>query len=198
MAYRNYIELTDRLNADLWKRRGNNNGGKIYPWTDTSDERKKGVTIAYQGKREDIAVNITTRQMAGAVRRAYKTVCERINLIPHLPQKGEYNFCPAYYEWHLTDHLGRVLLNWPDPSEEFYIHTDEDGNDLDEPRAMTYDEVVTECEAFIECGDLFFQAANDEDEREGYHGVHRKNWERLPLDAAEIMAKAVYEYYIEE
>jgi hypothetical protein len=91
-----------------------------------------------------------------------------------------------------------VLLNWVDPAEYFYIYEDEDGNDLEEPRPMTYDEVLTECEGYVECGNMFFDEADDEDEREGYHGVRRREWEQLPDNAAEIMAKAIYEYYIAE
>ena len=198
MAYRNYIELTERLNDDLWTRRGNDNGGKIYIWEDSRDERKKGVTIYCQGKREDIAVNITTRQMAAAVRRAYKTICERIGLEPQLPKRDNYVFRPAYYEWHLTDGDGRTLLNWVDPADNFYIYEDEDGNDLDEPQPMTYEQVLAECEDYIECGNMFFREADEQDEHDGYHGVRRREWEQLPDNAAEIMAKAIYEYYIAE
>ena len=198
MAYRNYIELAARLNDDLWARRGNNNGGKIYIWENRRDERKKGVTIYCQGKREDIAVNISTRQMTAAVRRAYKTICERIGLEPQLPKRDNYVFRPAYYEWHLTDGDGRTLLNWVDPSENFYIYEDEDGNDLDEPQPMTYEQVLAECEDYIECGNMFFREADEQDEHDGYHGVRRREWEQLPDNAAEIMAKAIYEYYIAE
>lgn len=194
----NYIELMERLNEDLWTRRGNNNGGKIFAWEDTRDARKKGVEIVCQGKREDIAVGIKTRQMAGAVRRAYKTICERIGLEPHLPEKNDYVFRPAYYEWHLSDGDGRVLLNWVDPSDNFYIYEDEDGNDLEEPRSMTYDEVLAECKSYIETGDMFFEDADEQDERDGFHGVRRREWEQLPKNAAEIMAKAIYDYYIAE
>lgn len=90
MAYRNYIELTERLNEDLWSRRGNDNGGKIYIWEKCLNPKQKGVTIICQGKREDIAVGITTRQMAGAVKRAYKTICKRIGLEPQLPKRDNY------------------------------------------------------------------------------------------------------------
>lgn len=194
MAYRNYIELTERLNDDLWTRRGNNNGGKIYIW---ENPKQKGVTIICQGKREDIAVNITTRQMTAAVRRAYKTICERIGLEPQLPKRDNYVFRPAYYEWHLTDGNGRTLLNWVDPADNFYIYEDEDGNDLDEPKPMTYEQVLAECEDYIETGNTFFREADEQDEREGYHGVHRREWKQLPDNAAEIMAKAIFQYYIQ-
>ena len=198
MANSNYIELAARLNDDLWARRGNNNGGKIYIWENRLNPKQKGVTIIWQHQREDIAVNITTRQMAGAVRRAYKTICERIGLEPQLPKRNNYVFRPAYYEWHLTDGDGRTLLNWVDPAEYFYIYEDEDGNDLEEPRPMTYEQVLAECEDYIECGNMFFREADEQDEREGYHGVRRREWEQLPDNAAEIMAKAIYEYYIAE
>ena len=199
MAYRNYIELTERLNEDLWSRRGNDNGGKIYIWENRLNPKQKGVTIICQGKREDIAVGITTRQMAGAVKRAYKTICKRIGLEPQLPKRDNYVFRPAYYEWHLTDGDGRTLLNWVDPADNFYVYEDDDENDVyDEPRPMTYDEVLAECESYIETGDMFFEDADEQDEREGFHGVRRREWEQLPKNAAEIMAKAIYEYYIAE
>lgn len=199
MAYRNYIELTERLNEDLLARLGNNGqGGKIYTWEDSRDTRKKGVTIICQHKREDIAVNIKAQQMAAAVKKAYKTICKRTGLEPKLPKRDNCVFRPAYYEWHLTDGDGRVLLNWVDPAEYFYIYEDEDGNDLDEPQSMTYEQVLAECEDYIECGNMFFREADEQDEHDGYHGVRRREWEQLPDNAAEIMAKAIYEYYIAE
>lgn len=193
-----YLELTDRLNEDLWARRGNNNGGKIYCWSNLRDKSKNGVFIMYQDKHEDIAEDIDGRKMAKVVKEAYLTLCKRIDLEPNLPKKNDYSFRPAYYEWHLTNGNGRLLLVWEDPSDNFWITEDEDGNELKEARPMTYDEVLTECEGYIECGNMFFEDANEEDEREGYHGVMRKDWERLPDNAAAIMATALFYYYCYE
>ena len=72
-----------------------------------------------------------------------------------------------------------------------------DGNDLDEPKPMTYEQVLAECEDYIETGNTFFREADEQDEREGYHGVHRMEWKQLPDNAAEIMAKAIFQYYIQ-
>ena len=102
-----------------------------------------------------------------------------------------WRFKPAYYEWHLTDKKGRVVLNWIDPAENFYVTEDDDENDIyDEPRPMTYDEVLAECESFIEVGDMSFENGDAD-----YHGVAQKDWERMPADAAEVMAKAIFFYY---
>ena len=122
---------------------------------------------------------------------------KRIGLEPQLPKRDNYVFRPAYYEWHLTDGNGRTLLNWVDPADNFYIYEDEDGNDLDEPKPMTYEQVLAECEDYIETGNMFFREADEQEEREGYHGVHRREWKQLPENAAEIMAKAIFHYYIQ-
>lgn len=104
---------------------------------------------------------------------------------------SNYQFVPAYYEWHFVDGDGNVLLNWVDPVESLYYEWDEDGEYLDEPKQFTtYDEVLCECQAYIETGDMNLE---DDDE---YHGVSREDWEQLPENAAEIMAMALYNYYI--
>lgn len=199
MAYSNYIELAARLNDDLWARRGNDNGGKIYTWEDRRDTKKKGVQIVCQGKVEDTAVNIKAQQMAKAVKDAYLIICKRIGLEPNLPKKNDYAFRPAYYEWHLTDGNGRVLLNWVDPADNFVVREDDDENDeYDVERPMTYDEVLAECEEYIQCGNDFFNEADEEDEEEGYHGVKREDFIRLPENAADIMATALFYYYCYE
>lgn len=189
-----YLELAARLNDDLWARRGNDNGGKIYTWEDRRDTKKKGVQIACQGKIEDTATNISGRQMGKAVREAYLTICKRIGLEPNLPKKHDYDFRPAYYEWHFTNGNGRLLLNWVDPRDNFWVTEDEDGNELQEPRPMTYDEVLSECEGYIQGGDYAFE----DDDAEEFAGVSREDWALLPDNAATIMATALFYYYCYE
>ena len=195
MAHTSYIELAERLNDQLWARRGNQNGGKIYTWENSRDKRLHGVQIACCGQIEETATNISGRRMQKAVRDAYLTICKRIGLEPELPKRDDYTFRPAYYEWHLVDGNGRLLLVWVDPADNFFIYEDEQGNELPEPLPMDFDQVKAECEGYIETGNMFFDDADDEDEREGYHGVKREAWERLPKNAADIMARALYQTY---
>ena len=102
----------------------------------------------------------------------------------------DYTFDPAYYEWHLTNRKGEVLLNWVDPIDNFWTNEDEEGNELEDYRAMTYDEVLAECECFIETGDMSFENGDKD-----YHGVSRKQWDKLPKGTAEIIAKRMFFYY---
>ena len=189
-----YLELAARLNNDLWARRGNDNGGKIYTWENRYDPRKKGVQIACQGKVEDTATNISGKSMGKAVKQAYLTICERIGLEPNLPKKQDYDFRPAYYEWHFTNGNGRLLLNWVDPGDNFWVTEDEEGNELPEARPMTYDEVLSECEGYIQGGDYAFE----DDDAEEFAGVSREDWALLPDNAAAIMATALFYYYCYE
>ena len=103
----------------------------------------------------------------------------------------DYKFDPAYYEWHLTNRKGDVLLNWVDPVDNFFVSEDDDENDVyDELRPMTYEEVLMECECFIEAGDMSFENGDKD-----YHGVSRKMWDKLPRGTAEIIAKRMFFYY---
>ena len=194
-----YLELAARLNDDLWARRGNDNCGKIYTWEDRRDTKKKGVQIVCQHKVTDIATDISARRMTKAVRDAYLTICGRIGLEPNLPKKTDYVFRPAYYEWHFVDGNGRVLLNWVYPADNFVVREDDDDNDeYDLERPMTYDEVLEECKEYIQCGNMFFNEADEEDEEEGFHGVKREDFIRLPQNAADIMATALFYCYCYE
>ena len=150
--------------------------------------------IACQGKVEDTAKNISGRQMGKAVRDAYLTICKRIGLEPNLPKKNDYDFRPAYYEWHFTNGNGRLLLNWVDPGDNFWVTEDEEGNELPEARPMTYDEVLSECEGYIQGGDYAFE----DDDAEEFAGVSREDWALLPDNAAAIMATALFYYYCYE
>lgn len=102
-----------------------------------------------------------------------------------------YSFVPAYYEWHFIDKDGNVLLNMKDPSDGIYIGCDTNGQLLDEPvRFTTYDQMLDFCKDFIEVEKMCLD--NEEESGQG-------NDERifdLPDNAAEIMAHALYYFYI--
>ena len=104
------------------------------------------------------------------------------------------SFDPAYYEWHLTDKRNRIVLNWVDPIDEFFVSEDDEENDVyDELRPMTYEEVLDTCEAHIRFGNEAFERGETD-----YEGIPEKDWKLLPSDAAEVMAKAIFFYYIYE
>lgn len=157
-----------------------------------------GETVLTMADNNYAISNLRTIKENHGIRKAYKTICKRICLEPELPKENDCVFRPTYYEWHLTDGNGRVLLCWVDPADSLYIYNDEDGNELDEPQAMDYEQVLSECEDYIKSGKEFFKFADDDDEREGFHGVRRREWDRLPDNAAEIMARALYDYYCYE
>ena len=102
---------------------------------------------------------------------------------------ANYALIPAYYEWHLvdTEQPQDVLLNINDPGEEMYWH-DEDA-DTDTPK--TYEDVLEWAQ------DIIDTALRYAEEGEEYEGVMVSE-DRLPDNAAEIIAKALYEYYIYE
>ena len=90
---------------------------------------------------------------------------------------------PAYYEWHLidTNKPQEVLFNIVDPLEDLYDYPD--------GTPSTYEEVVSWMESSI---DLALQRAEDGEDWNGV--IVNKN--SLPDNAAEIMAAALYNYYI--
>ena len=148
-------------------------------WMEIRDDNDKCVGFIMQpfsdflNKRED---GFLTAKLGKAISKALAPKC---------------SFEPAYYEWHLTDKRNRIVLNWVDPADNFFVSEDDDENDVyDELRPMTYDEVLTECEEFINVGNMAF-----DDGDEDYHGVSQKDWERMPADAAEVMAKRMFFYY---
>ena len=106
-----------------------------------------------------------------------------------------YQFVPAYYEWHFIDkrHPEKVLLNWIEPLEDLYDdYNKETGEYEDEPHLMTeFDEVQGECEAFIERGLNLFEEGTG-----SYFGVNEKDFMQLPVCAAKVMARALYDHYI--
>ena len=102
----------------------------------------------------------------------------------------QHEFIPAYYEWHFidTENPKQVLLNWVDPIDDLYIYQDKDGNDLKEPLPMTYEQVLRKCECFINMAQ-----SNIENDT---HGNKKELLDLLPSNAADIMATALYDYYI--
>lgn len=105
----------------------------------------------------------------------------------------EYQFVGAYYEWHFIDTTtGEVLLVMNDPSDDLYISEDQDGNTLDEPEPMDYDQVLALCEGHIETAEANYNGGEDE-----FEGISEALFRKLPDNAAEIMAKALYEYYLQ-
>lgn len=105
---------------------------------------------------------------------------------------SNYQFVPAYYEWHFINKDGKVLLNWVEPAENLYFEYDEEGEELDEPRLMTdIDEVLMECESYINFGNMAFNEGETH-----YNGVCKDDFAELPKNAADIMAQALYNYYI--
>lgn len=108
-----------------------------------------------------------------------------------------YTFVPAYGEWHFinTNRPDEVLLNWVDPVDSLYHEWDEDGNSYDEPQMMTsYDEVFNECDMFILTTINVFENG----ETDLPHNNKQEQFNKLPSNAAEIMAHALYDYYIAE
>lgn len=152
--------------------------GKTY-WLDIYNEKGEEVGQIMQplsefyNKRRD---GFLTSKLRKAINKALNPKCA---------------FTAAYYEWHLTDKRERLVLNWIDPIDNFWVSEDDEENDIyDELRPMTYNEVLTECESYIEVGNMSFENGDKD-----YHGVPQKDWERMPSDAAEVMAKRMYFHY---
>ena len=103
-------------------------------------------------------------------------------------------FVPGYYEWHFIDMKKpkQILLNWVDPGDSLLVYQDGDGNDLEEPQPMTYEQVLDECEDFINVTKSNFDLGEDD----YCHNNKKELFDKLPNNAAEIMAKALYNYYI--
>ena len=95
-------------------------------------------------------------------------------------KEKEYKFVPAYYEWHLVDEEGTVLLNMNDPAEEMAL-------------CKTYDDVKTEVEDFIVATKQEFDCWPDE---KTIDGNTPEMFDKLPSNAVEIMAQALYDYYV--
>lgn len=99
---------------------------------------------------------------------------------------------PAYYEWHLVNENGDIMLSMSDPLDSLYYETDIDGNLLDEPELFTsLDEVLDMCREFIEVEKRCIES----DFEESVNGNDERIFD-LPDNAADIMAQALFDYYV--
>ena len=102
-----------------------------------------------------------------------------------------YSFVPAYYEWHLVNKDGDILLNMKDPFEMLFDETDESGQLLEQPRPITtLDGVLDVCKEFIEVEKMCLDIEEDSGQGNDEHIFD------LPDNAADIMAQALYDYYV--
>lgn len=96
--------------------------------------------------------------------------------------ESNYVFVPSYYEWHLLDEEGNILHNMTDPSEAMLR---EDGT----PLSLT--ELIDYCAADLHAAEWAYSEGKE------YNGIMLDNG-FTPAEektAAEIMAKALYNYY---
>ena len=98
-------------------------------------------------------------------------------------KKKEYKFVPAYHEWHFVDEEGNILLVWDDPVDDLFYAT---------PTPSTVEEVWDICHDFY----LSVHNAFEEGEQE-YNGITAEEFSKLPPNCEDIMAQALYNYYIE-
>ena len=105
----------------------------------------------------------------------------------------DYAFVPAYGEWHLidTNKPQEVLFNVVDPLERLYIHLDpfDEHSEVDPLEKATYEDVLDFSEDCINVARRC--AENNED----FDGIVYDD-ETVPGKAAEIIAQALYNYYI--
>ena len=94
-----------------------------------------------------------------------------------------FQFVPAYYEWHLTDDNGNILHNMVDPSECLY---NEDGTPMD------LESVIDFCSQDLHMADWHYYSEQD------YNGIllEENLTERQIKVASKIMGEALYNYYI--
>lgn len=95
----------------------------------------------------------------------------------------KYRFIPGYYEWHLIDDKGKVLYVMQDPSEELFNEQIE-CETLDDVRGVIEGELDTERQNWIT----------------NYEGNVARHalipFDELPKSTCEIMARALYDYYV--
>lgn len=95
----------------------------------------------------------------------------------------EIRFIPAYYEWHLVDENGKVLYNLVDPWGW--------GDPLDD--CKTLQDVIDVMEEDINVEKMNWNCCGGEPESPHNSLV---NPFTLPDNAAEVMAQALYDYYV--
>ena len=111
-----------------------------------------------------------------------------------MAKKKSYRFIPAYYEWHLVDDKGKVILCMEDPIEDLMNYCDDEGNDYppgEEKMMTTIDEVKDMCEDFISS----IQRCFEDNPGKSVDGNTEKMFSKLPKNAADIMAEALFYAY---
>ena len=94
-----------------------------------------------------------------------------------------FQFVPAYYEWHLIDNNGNTLHNMVDPLDELFH---EDG------LPMNLEEVTDMCAEELHAAENAYAEGNDYNGimlSEGLSAIEEKK-------AAQVMAQALYNYYL--
>ena len=95
----------------------------------------------------------------------------------------KYRFVPADDEWHLVDENGKVLYSMPDPFDELFNECIECEN-LDDVRGVVDSELDGE-------------KTNWEINYEGTEERHALvPFDKLPKSTCELMARALYDYYV--
>ena len=98
--------------------------------------------------------------------------------------KRNFKFVPAYYEWHLVDKKGNIWHNMLDPGEDLL--------EEEEAEPMTLENVIDFC------SDELTNAQECYNQGKDYNGIRPESSltaEELK-EAANIMGKALYDYYI--
>lgn len=95
----------------------------------------------------------------------------------------KYRFVPAYYEWHLVDENGKILYSMPDPTDELFN---------EQIKCETLDDVRGVVEGELD-GEKANWSMNYEDTDEKHALIP---FDELPKSTCEIMARALYDYYI--
>lgn len=151
-----------------------------------------GITLCRQRNKNEF----TKVRMAGFPIHALDTYLpkliragKKIAILEQLDKKevvskdNGYKFVPSYWEWHLLDDNGQIILNIPDPY---------DGNLIE---CKTYEDVLKLCE------DWYLEAYKHYEDGEDFNGV-KVDPTSIPsayLAATEpvrVMAKTLYDYYI--
>lgn len=98
--------------------------------------------------------------------------------------KRNFKFVPAYYEWHLVDKKDNIWHNMLDPGEDLLCE--------ENTEPMTLEEVIDFCSDELNNAQMCYNEGED------YNGIHPEI--SLTADelkeAANIMGKALYDYYI--
>lgn len=107
-------------------------------------------------------------------------------------QTPNYSFVPGYGEWHLIDDNKpeEVLFNIVDPLEKLFTHLNpyNEQSETDPLETATYNDVLDFTEDYINV------AMRCAEENNAFEGIIF-DADKVPDDAAEIMAISLYNYY---